>query len=374
MKKTLYIIEGIYPCVTGGLEIFYYHLLNNLFKKKEFEVLTPCKEFCKNNRNGVYISPRLFVFKKFGLGELSRYLQIFIYLSINKQKFNKIYYVHEEDNIFSDWFISIFQKLLHINYIIAIHKGISADKYFHNNRALKVCNNAQALIVPSKAMKKDFSRFIPNNKIEVILPLIPFYESNKPKSQIKQELKLNTTGIIILFLGTIKKLKNPDILLDAFIKLGKDFIKKHNIQLIYAGHLMHKNLKSQMDRKIYINNLTDFVKFYGQVPFDEINKFYEISDIYVIPSEYEGTPKSLLGAMYFKNAIIGSSVPGISQILSHRKTGLLFNPNDSDDLKKCLLEYINNEKLKVKMGESARKVYNERYDFEKIIEQHQILY
>jgi len=372
-KKTLYLIEGIYPCVTGGLEIYYYHLLNNLAGKKEFKVLSPCKKFCENNKNGVYITPRLFFFKKFGLGELSRYFQIFIYLIFNRKKIDKIYYVHEEDNIFSDWFISIFQKMFQINYIIAIHNGISADKYFHNKRVIKVCNNAHTLIVPSKSMKKDFSRFIPNTKIEVILPLIPFYKSKKPKSQIKQELNLNT-GIVVLFLGTLKKLKKPDILLDAFIKLGKDFIKKHNIQLIYIGHSMHKNLKEQMDRKIFINKLTDFVKFYGQVAFEEVNKFYEISDIYVIPSEYEGTPKSLLGAMYFKNAIIGSSVPGIIQILSHRKTGLLFNPNDCDDLKNCLLEYINNKELQIKMRENAKEVYNEKYNFEKIIEQHQTLY
>ena len=74
--------------------------------------------------------------------------------------------------------------------------------------------------------------------------------------------------------------------------------------------------------------------------------------IYVLCSFYEGNPKTLLEAMASGCVVIGTDVPGISSVISHKKNGLLID-NSPSSLKESILNVLSDNKLKDTLVENA---------------------
>ena len=187
------------------------------------------------------------------------------------------------------------------------------------------------------ATKEDFnvvtkSFRIPVSKIEVRPNWI---EINvfKPIKNNKRSAKT------VLFVGRLEKEKNIFLLLDALFKTGLD------LDIVGEG-----SLKSKI--QIYADNLGVKVKFLGSVPNNKIAEIYNTYVVYVICSFYEGNPKTLLEAMACGCAVIGTDVPGIRSIISHKKNGLLVDDNPSS-LKKCILDILSDNKLRDTLVENA---------------------
>ena len=114
----------------------------------------------------------------------------------------------------------------------------------------------------------------------------------------------------VLFVGRLEKEKNIFLLLDALFKTSLE------LDIVGEG-----SLKSKI--QIYADNLGVKVKFLGSVPNNKIAEMYNSYVVYVLCSLYEGNPKTLLEAMACGCAVIGTDVPGIRSIISHKKNGLL---------------------------------------------------
>ena len=79
------------------------------------------------------------------------------------------------------------------------------------------------------------------------------------------------------------------------------------------------------------------------------------TDIFVLPSISEGTPVSLLEAMYSGKAIIASKIPPIEEILTNNQDSILVDPNDINEMKEAILKLANDEEMRRRIGESASK-------------------
>ena len=80
-------------------------------------------------------------------------------------------------------------------------------------------------------------------------------------------------------------------------------------------------MRSVIEDFIEESGLSSRVKLVGYV--DEIEKLYAMADMYVLCSEAEGQPYSLLEAMQARCPIVATAVPGIRDVVTHGKTGFL---------------------------------------------------
>lgn len=65
----------------------------------------------------------------------------------------------------------------------------------------------------------------------------------------------------------------------------------------------------------------------------ELNGVMAELDIVVVPSIwYENSPNEILESFAYRTPVIVSDYGGMSELIHHRKNGLLFNTGDSDDL------------------------------------------
>lgn len=154
----------------------------------------------------------------------------------------------------------------------------------------------------------------------------------------------------IVAVGRLDKQKNYDLLLNAFSLV----VKKHpSFTLhIYGQGPLEKELKEKVSNMY----LSDRVFFEGYV--SNIGERIQKSMLYVLTSDYEGMPNSLMEAMALGLPCIATDCPagGPRFLIDHGENGMLVNCGDQKGLAEAMVYIINNPDFANKLGEKARQI------------------
>ena len=358
-NKLLLYLPVLYPEKTGGLEVYNYHLLKKLTSIPEIRerliVLTDSKTFI----NGIDILPlknRLFRFRRWGLGGLSMILYYLFSEKFSWREIKSIYIPYSENFGKAAWPFLLLKKMFNIKYYAHIHSGDLRPWKDENLQKLffRKASGVAGVSKPIMEVYKERSGV----DVHYLPPIVPFIQSSKSKEELRVELGFQDYDKIVLYVGSIKPLKAPKVLLSAFDSLGQDFIKEHNVLLLMAGDgILSKELEAQFSSNENIN-------FLGLVPNDEVWKYYSIADIYVIPSWFEGTPISLLEAMSKSLCCIGTDVKGINTTIEQNKTGLLFEKDNDAELTILLKDVLTNFDSYKHLGVNAKCFYENKFSYD----------
>lgn len=118
----------------------------------------------------------------------------------------------------------------------------------------------------------------------------------------------------ILCVGRLVEQKNYEYLINEF-KLSKNNLE---IDIIGEGHLKSKLLKLSNINQLKIN-------FIGNVKHDQLLKIYQNYKFYILPSLYEGNPKTLLEAMGSGCIVLASNIENNLEVISDKVTGFIFD-------------------------------------------------
>lgn len=364
----------IYPCSRGGgVETFNYYFAKELASQGHTIWMFTCCDHDWSRENIHYVK----IWKGApGLTILSIYFSIILNLIKLRNKIDILHIPYTSNDILA--FPGIFsKKLFGLPYIIMIHGGMTLEwklKMLHQS----FFKNAGAIIAASERMRAEYEKRS-SRKMSVIPPLMPFVEAKIPKNELKNKYGFDEKDIVILYLGSIWYMKGSDVLLEAFISLGMEYIKSNNLKLLYVGEgitgdVGDGNMKDDLQRKTVENNFSQYVKFFGSVSHEKVPEMYKLADIYVKPSLLEGSPISLREAMFNGLPIIGSNVDGINNHLIHEKNGVLFEKGNSTDLKNKIIQLVDDSSLAHNLGACAKKDYSNQYIFQNMISDHIKLY
>jgi glycosyltransferase involved in cell wall biosynthesis len=84
------------------------------------------------------------------------------------------------------------------------------------------------------------------------------------------------------------------------------------------------------------------------------------SNIFILPSYFEGQPLALLQAMESGRCCITTNCCGQRDIIEHGYNGLLFEPGDSKALAKLIEQCIKDKALRLRLGENAKITVQDR--------------
>ena len=118
------------------------------------------------------------------------------------------------------------------------------------------------------------------NVINNAIDLKKFEFNEKIRENLRKEFGIKEDTIVIGHIGRFMKQKNHDFLIDVFNELIK---KDENSILILIGQ---GPLLNDMKQKVRDLKIEDKVKFIGQVT--DVEKYYNIMDVFLFPSIYEG--------------------------------------------------------------------------------------
>ena len=105
----------------------------------------------------------------------------------------------------------------------------------------------------------------------------------------------------------------------------------------------------------------------GNLPNTELPQYLNRSKIFILPSHYEGHPKTLIEAMAAGAAVIGANVPGIREVIRHGENGWLCG-TDPGNIRAAITALIDSEQLRLELGRNARAFALAHYSLDTIAE------
>jgi len=152
--------------------------------------------------------------------------------------------------------------------------------------------------------------------------------------------------------------KNLGSLLDALSRLKQD---KRMVRLLLIGGCSEDE---SLRKKAQEHRLD--VTFKGNVTNYELPRYMSQAKVFVIPSYFEGHPKTLLEAMSCGMPCIGSNVEGIRENIKHRETGYLCKC-DPEGIANAIKVVMDDEACQHSIGKKARQYIVENYSVEQIL-------
>jgi glycosyltransferase involved in cell wall biosynthesis len=224
---------------------------------------------------------------------------------------------------------------LKIPYILRIHGGgmyPGRPDFMH----AMYFKNAKKIIAVSEPIKTEYEKRY-GKKIELIPSYLPFVQSSATKKKIRENLNISHNSLVILYVGSIKPIKGPDILVEAVRRLGHKFLKAWNILVLIVGG---GELEDFLRKKVLETGLNDFIQFTGRVPYENVHSYFQASDVFVIPSLMEARPLVLAEALYNGLPSIGSDISTIANTIRHNETGLVFASGSSKALAEAIMQMV----------------------------------
>lgn len=198
---------------------------------------------------------------------------------------------------------------------------------------------AHQLIVLSEDMKSYFKHEYERDVVVISNGVHqPIYEN---PSLINTKYGLNGQDYL-LYLARLVPEKGVHTLIEAYQKSGL------SVPLVIAGGGSHsdkychyiENLSNQVNEFAIRNATGQKIIMTGFVQGKELEELYSNTLLYILPSEIEGMPISLLEAMSYGNICLTSDIPENMAVID--RYGFSFKTSDADDLAKSLTELYDN--------------------------------
>lgn len=238
--------------------------------------------------------------------------------------------------------------------------GGFASKYilFGEKCAVKC---ADEIIVLSENVKNYFESTY--NRKTVFIPNGVNRPLSADASVIKDKFSL-TKDDYILYLGRLVPEKGIRYLLEAYKNLDTE--KK----LVIAGGSSDTDEFAKELRKIAEDD--DRIIFTGFVEGRTLEELYSNAYIYVLPSDLEGMPLSLLEAMSYSNCCLTSDIPECAEVTG--EYGVTFRKSDTEDLQRVLQYLCDNESVVKSYKENAADYICNKYSWQDVVEKTLSLY
>lgn len=165
-----------------------------------------------------------------------------------------------------------------------------------------------------------------------------------------------TDKIILLTVGRLVERKGIDKTIQALPEIIKSIPNIHYI-IVGTGEFGEK-----LERMVVEMGLQNFVTFTGRVGDDEIVKFYQTCDLFVMPNreladrDTEGFGLVFLEANACMKTVIGGRAGGAVEAVKHETTGLLVDGNDPNEIASAVLRILKNPNLRLRMEKQGYKL------------------
>lgn len=182
----------------------------------------------------------------------------------------------------------------------------------------------------------------------------------KAIQKLKQSLQIDGKKIVLMVARAIWHKGVKEYYEAAKIIKQND----ENVEFLYVGGTDDGNVSCASIE--FLNS--KYVKYLNQR--DDIIDLTAICDVYVLPSYREGIPRTLLEAASMSKAIVTSDTVGCKEVVDDGINGFLVPIKDAKTLAKKINILLNNDKMRLSMGEFGRQKVLEEFDIKQVLRQY----
>lgn len=176
--------------------------------------------------------------------------------------------------------------------------------------------------------------------------------------EIKKKLGLPEEGKILLSVGELNKNKNHKIVIDALKKINDEIYyvicgegELHNYYMSYIK-------ENGLDKRVYLMGYRD-----------DIDNFYKIADLFILPSKREGIPGAIMEAIATGIPVIASDIRGVRDIVPDKS--YRFSPTDANQLANTIINILHSDN-----ADNENKNYEnlKPYSFDNVVNELERIY
>lgn len=226
-------------------------------------------------------------------------------------------------------------------------------------------------ICPSGFMKEygKKTKVINYKKCKVVynsLPLPKLEEQKKLQAiNYRNSLGISTDSVVFLFCGRFERQKGVDILIRAFSLIPRSL----NAKLIMCGDGEDYNELKELNIKL---GNQDRVLWEGWQP--DVEKYYYLSDVYVMPSRWESFGLVFLEAMNHSMPVLSTKVQAIPEVVSNGISGILSTSEDFSELSENISLLAKNKEMRISLGKAGKERLESNFRYQDFIDGHSSLY
>jgi L-malate glycosyltransferase len=241
---------------------------------------------------------------------------------------------------------------------------LAADAFWNqrSSRIIAVSYSVRNYIIDREDLPDAMVEVIPNGiDTEAFTPA-----SAQEKEATRITLGLSMNAFVIGGVGRLVPQKN----FMTFIEVARRILTSTpDVFFVIAGTGAQE---AQLKAKVASFGISEHVLFLGHVA-DRIGLYHAL-DAMLMPSDFEGTPMSLLEAMSSGVPVVAHAVDGIAEVCTDGADALLSPRGDTDCLVKDIRHLLADNKIRQKLSANARKTILNRYDIRKLVQKIEAVY
>ncbi|MCX2431165.1 glycosyltransferase family 4 protein [Pedobacter sp. GR22-10] len=221
------------------------------------------------------------------------------------------------------------------------------DRKLYKWKSKSACKRADQIIAISEKTKADIIEFYSINpdKIEVIYQSCddifkyPFDDSTLKRISLKYKLPEK----FVLNVGTIEERKNLNLIVQALKNVDEDY------KLVVIGKKTgyFKTVKKEIE-KLGLNKRVIFLQ---NIPFADLPGIYQLADLFVYPSFYEGFGIPIIEALYSGVPVIAATGSCLEE--AGGPDSIYVDPTNVNDLSTAINHVLGNPALQKEMKEKG---------------------
>ncbi|KXG44528.1 glycosyltransferase family 4 protein [Tepidibacillus decaturensis] len=259
-------------------------------------------------------------------------------------------------------------RMTGIPVLTTIHSSIYHDyahplkKLFYHRIEKLTRSFTKKFIAVAGSLKKELEQDgICPEKIKVVYNgLSPdFPIGTKPEPFLRKELGLKEDIPILMTIGRLERVKNQTMLLRVFAVLKQNGIPFHGV--IVGDGPLHAELK-EMAHSLNIEQQVSFLGFRK-----DIYPLLSEADLFLLTSNMEGLPITLLESMASHTPVVVTDVGGMSEVIQLARNGFYVPSGDIEQFAARIQEILVQPELKQKLAVNGYQTLLKHFTAEQFI-------
>lgn len=257
---------------------------------------------------------------------------------------------------------------IHIPVITTLHGTditlVGRDKTYAPVVAFSI-NQSDAITAVSYNLRKETYEIFPIQKeIEVIQNFVDVGRFNrKPIDAFRKVIAPNGERILV-HASNFRKVKRVQDVIKVFKKVNASIPSK----LLLVGDGPERHMAEELSRELHIE---DEVRFVGKQ--QDMEEIFAVTDVFLLPSEYESFGLAALEAMAAGAAVVSSNAGGLPEVIEQGICGYMADVGDIDTMSQFALDILQTDE-RLATFKNAAKLQAERFDIHNIIPHYEALY
>lgn len=198
-------------------------------------------------------------------------------------------------------------------------------------------------------------------KCAVVANAIDIHQPLPDPQKIRQQYALSSHTFLFGTIGSLILRKANHHVLQALATL-RAACPQAEWKLMIVGSGPEQQKLQQQAVSLHIQDRVIFTGFQNNA-LDYLAAF----DAFILASKSEGLPRVVLEAMLVNTAVIGSRVTGTAELITHQRTGLLFDYGDTDTLGAQMQQLWQDAPLREALVDAASRSVREHYAIENYV-------